>query len=51
MQKILEEARKLARSSGLVREAEERTGSRLTELARAKDIRLKLDTSSEETEK
>ncbi len=51
MQKILEEARKLARSSGLVREAEERTGSRLTELARAKDIRLKLDTSSEKTEK
>jgi hypothetical protein len=51
MQKILEEARKLARSSGLVREAEERTGSRLTELARAKDIRLKLDTSSEKTAK
>jgi len=46
MQKILEEARKLARSSGLVREAEERTGSRLTELARAKDIRLKLDSAS-----
>ena len=51
MQKILEEARKLARSSGLVREAEERTGSRLTELAWAKDIRLKLDTSSEKMEK
>ena len=51
MQKILEEARKLARSSGLVREAEERTESRLTELARAKDIRLKLDTSSEKTAK
>jgi len=46
MQKILEEARKLARSSGLVREAEERTGSRLTELAQAKDIRLKLDSAS-----
>jgi len=46
MQKILEEARKLARSSGLVREAEERTGSRLTELAQAKDIRLKLDSVS-----
>jgi hypothetical protein len=51
MQKILEEARRVASSSDLVREVEERTGSRLTELARAKDIRLKLDTSSEKTAK
>jgi len=46
MQKILEEARRVASSSGLDQEAEERTGSRLTELARAKDIRLKLDSAS-----
>jgi hypothetical protein len=51
MQKILEEARRVASSSDLVREVEERTGSRLTELARAKDIRLKLDTSSGKTAK
>jgi len=46
MQKLSEEGRRVASSSGLVREAEERTGSRLTELARAKDIRLKLDSAS-----
>ena len=46
MQKLSDEARRVASSSGLVREAEERTGSRLTELARAKDIRLKLDSTS-----
>ena len=43
MQKLSEEARRVATSSDLVREAEARTASRLTELARAKDIRLKLD--------
>lgn len=46
MQRLSDEARRVASSSGLVREAEERTGSRLTELARAKDIRLKLDSAS-----
>jgi hypothetical protein len=46
MQKLSDEARRVASSSGLVQEAEERTGSRLTELARAKDIRLKLDSVS-----
>jgi len=46
LQKLSEEARRVASSSGLVGEAEERTGSRLTELARAKDIRLKLDSAS-----
>ena len=46
LQKLSEEARRVASISGLVREAEERTGSRLTELARAKDIRLKLDSAS-----
>ena len=46
MQKLSEEGRRVASTSGLVREAEERTGSRLTELARAKDIRLKLDSAS-----
>jgi len=51
LRKLSDEARRVASSSGLVREAEERTGSRLTELARAKDIRLKLDTSSEKTAK
>ena len=51
LRKLSDEARRVASSSGLVRDAEERTGSRLTELARAKDIRLKLDTSSEKTAK
>ena len=45
MQKLSEEARRVATSSDLVREAEARTASRLTELARAKDIRLKLDSA------
>jgi hypothetical protein len=38
-----EQAQLQAKQSGLLREAEEITGSRLTDLARAKDIRLKLD--------
>lgn len=46
LRKLSDEARRVALSSGLVRDAEERTGSRLTELARAKDIRLKLDSAS-----
>ena len=46
LRKLSDEARRVASSSGLVRDAEERTGSRLTELARAKDIRLKLDSAS-----
>ena len=46
LRKLSDEARRVASISGLVREAEERTGSRLTELARAKDIRLKLDSAS-----
>lgn len=41
--KLSEEARRKAVQSGILREAEEMTGSRLTDLARAKDIRLKLD--------
>ena len=51
LRKLSDEARRVASSSGLVREAEDRTGNRLTELARAKDIRLKLDTSSEKAAK
>ncbi len=46
LRKLSDEARRVALISGLVRESEERTGSRLTELARAKDIRLKLDSAS-----
>ena len=46
LRKLSDEARRVASISGLVRESEERTGSRLTELARAKDIRLKLDSAS-----
>jgi hypothetical protein len=46
LRKLSDEARRVASISGLVREAEERTGSRLIELARAKDIRLKLDSAS-----
>lgn len=41
--KLAEEAQRKAVQSGILREAEEMTGSRLTDLARAKDIRLKLD--------
>lgn len=41
--KLAEEARRQGQQSGILREAEEMTGSRLTDLARAKDIRLKLD--------
>ncbi|MCX6935288.1 MAG: DUF4230 domain-containing protein [Verrucomicrobia bacterium] len=43
LQKLAEEARLQANRSGLLGEAEEMTGSRLTDLARAKDIRLQLD--------
>jgi hypothetical protein len=41
--KLAEEAQRKAVQSGILREAEEMTGSRLTDLARGKDIRLKLD--------
>jgi len=41
--KLAEEAQRKAVQSGILREAEEMTGSRLTDLARAKDIQLKLD--------
>ena len=43
MRKLGEQAQLQAKQSGLLHEAEEITGSRLTDLARAKDIRLKLD--------
>jgi len=42
LRKLAEQAQLQAKQSGLLREAEEITGSRLTDLARAKDIRLKL---------
>ena len=45
MSKLAEEARHQAKRSGILRQAEEMTGSRLTELARGKAIRLKLETS------
>ena len=45
MAKLAEEARHQAKRSGILRQAEEMTGSRLTELARGKAIRLKLETS------
>jgi hypothetical protein len=41
--KLAQEAQRKAVQSGILREAEELTGSRLTDLARAKDIQLKLD--------
>ena len=41
--KLSDEARKKAVQSGILREAEEMTGSRLTDLARGKNIQLKLD--------
>ena len=41
--KMTEEARHQAQRSGILRQAEEMTGSRLTELARGKAIRLKLE--------
>ena len=46
LRKLSDEARRVASISSLVRDAEELTGNRLTELARAKDIRLKLDSAS-----
>jgi hypothetical protein len=42
MAKLAEEARHQAKRSGILRQAEEMTGSRLTELARGKAIRLKI---------
>ena len=45
MAKLAEEATHQAKRSGILRQAEEMTGSRLTELARGKAIRLKLETS------
>ena len=41
--KLAEEARRRANQSGILREVEGMTVSRLTDLARSKDIRLKLD--------
>jgi hypothetical protein len=43
LRKLAEQAQLQAKQSGLLHEAEEITGSRLTDLARTKDIRLKLD--------
>ncbi len=43
MAKLAEEATHQAKRSGILRQAEEMTGSRLTELARGKSIRLKLE--------
>ena len=43
LSKLAGEARHLAKQSGILRETEEMAGSRLTDLARSKDIRLKLD--------
>jgi hypothetical protein len=45
MAKLAEEATHQAKRSGILRQAEEMTGSRLTELARGKSIRLKLEAS------
>ena len=42
MAKLAEEARHQAKRSGILRQAEEMTGSRLTELARGKSIKLKI---------
>jgi hypothetical protein len=42
MAKLAEEATHQAKRSGILRQAEEMTGSRLTELARGKAIRLKI---------
>ena len=42
MAKLAEEANLQAKRSGILRQAEELTGSRLTELARGKSIRLKI---------
>ena len=45
MAKLAEEATHQAKRSGILRQAEEMTGSRLTEFARGKSIRLKLEAS------
>jgi hypothetical protein len=42
MAKLAEEAKLQAKKSGILRQAEEMTGSRLTELARGRSIRLKI---------
>lgn len=42
MAKLAEEAKRQAKRSGILRQAEEATGSRLTELARGKSIKLKI---------
>jgi hypothetical protein len=42
MAKLSEEAKLQAQRSGILRQAEEMTGSRLTELARGRSIRLKI---------
>ena len=44
MAKLAEEAKLQAKRSGILRQAEELTGSRLTELARERSIRLRLET-------
>jgi hypothetical protein len=47
MAKLAEEAKLEAKRSGILREAEEMTGSRLTELARQRSIRLRLETPAQ----
>ena len=47
MAKMTEEARHQAKRSGILRQAEEMTGSRLTELARERSIRLRLETPAQ----
>jgi len=47
MAKLAEEARHQAKRSGILRQAEELTGSRLTELARERSIRLRLETPAQ----
>ena len=47
MAKMTEEAKLQAKRSGILRQAEEMTGSRLTELARERSIRLRLETPSQ----
>ncbi|NDC00982.1 MAG: hypothetical protein EBZ83_06130 [Verrucomicrobia bacterium] len=47
MAKLTEEARLQAKRSGILRQAEEITGSRLTELANRRSIRLRLQAPAE----
>ena len=47
MAKLAEEAKVEAKRSGILRQAEEMTGSRLTELAGQRSIRLRLQAPAE----